>query len=93
MSQNTPEKSNIGLAVIGTVSLFCNIFLVGFFAWAAFSPETHPFKNIILQIEYDKVGGRANYDLMNHAQRLSLTDSQNPGSLVHMQEYINSFSG
>lgn len=93
MSQNTQEKSNIGLAIIGTVSLFCNIFLVGFAAWATLSPETHPLKNIILQVEYDKVGGRANYETINHAQRLSLADNQNPGSLIHMQEYINSFSG
>ena len=93
MNHPTPEKSNIGLAIIVTISLFCNIFLVAFAAWAAFYPESHPVRNILLQIEYDKVGGRANYETLNYAQRLSLTDPQNPSSLIHMQEYINSFSG
>ncbi len=93
MNHSTPEKSNIALVSIVTISLFCNVFLVGFAAWATLSPETHPIRNILLQIEYDKVGGRGNYETMNHAQRLSLTDPQNPSSLVHMQEYINSFSG
>lgn len=48
-------------------------------------------KSAILEVEYDKAGGKANYDLLTRAQQLSLTDPQNQGNLAAMKQYVDSF--
>ena len=53
--------------------------------------ETIWIKESMLDIEYDKAWGRANYELITEAQRLSLSDPQNPSNLEAMRQYVDSF--
>lgn len=48
-------------------------------------------KKAILEVEYDKAGGKENYDLLAKAQQLSMNDPQNPSNLEAMKKYIASF--
>lgn len=48
-------------------------------------------KRALLEIEYSKVGGKANYDIMTQAQNLSVNDPQNPSNITAMKQYIASF--
>ncbi len=49
-------------------------------------------KKAFLDIEYAKVGGKENYDIMTKAQLLSVNDPQNPSNLMAMKKYIDSFA-
>ncbi len=49
-------------------------------------------KRAVLEIEYDKVGWKANYDIMTRAQQLSVNDPQNPSNIANMKKYVESFS-
>ncbi len=49
-------------------------------------------KRAVLEIEYDKVGGKTNYDIMTRAQQLSVNDPQNPSNIANMKKYVESFS-
>ena len=49
-------------------------------------------KKAVLEIEYDKVGGKANYEIMTRAQELSVNDPQNPSNIANMKKYVESFS-
>jgi protein-disulfide isomerase len=48
-------------------------------------------KKAILEVEYDKAGGKENFDILTKAQQLSMTDPQNPSNLEAMKTYIASF--
>lgn len=48
-------------------------------------------KQALLDIEYSKVGGKANYDIMTQAQNLSVNDPQNPSNIEAMKKYISTF--
>lgn len=48
-------------------------------------------KKAILEVEYEKAGGKENYEILTKAQQLSMTDSQNPSNLDAMKKYIASF--
>jgi protein-disulfide isomerase len=50
-------------------------------------------KKAILEVEYEKVGGKENFDIQSRAQQLSLKDPQNPGNIDGMKKYIASFNG
>jgi protein-disulfide isomerase len=45
-------------------------------------------KKALLEIEYSKVGGKANYDIMTQAQQISVNDPQNPSNIAAMKKYI-----
>lgn len=49
-------------------------------------------RKALLDIEYAKVGGRENYDIMTKAQLLSVNDPQNPSNIKAMKKYIDSFA-
>ncbi len=49
-------------------------------------------KKALLEIEYSKVGGKANYDIMTQAQNLSVNDPQNPSNIEAMKKYISTFA-
>lgn len=49
-------------------------------------------KKAFLDIEYAKVGGRENYDIMAKAQLLSINDPQNPSNIKAMKKYIDTFA-
>jgi protein-disulfide isomerase len=48
-------------------------------------------KESLLEIEYEKSGGRQNYELLTKAQLLSLNDPQNPSNIEAMRQYVDSF--
>ncbi len=48
-------------------------------------------KKALLEIEYSKVGGKTNYDIMTQAQNLSVNDPQNPSNIEAMKKYISTF--
>jgi len=49
-------------------------------------------KRAFLEIEYAKVGGKDNYEIMTAAQRLSVNDPQNPSNIKAMKQYVDSFA-
>lgn len=49
-------------------------------------------KRAFLEIEYAKVGGKENYDIMTAAQQLSVNDPQNPSNIKAMKQYVDSFA-
>lgn len=49
-------------------------------------------KRAFLEIEYAKVGGKANYEIMTAAQQLSVNDPQNPSNIKAMKQYVESFA-
>ncbi len=53
--------------------------------------DSFGMKQAFLEIEYDKAGGKENYELLTRAQRLSLNDPQNPSNIKSMKQYIDSF--
>jgi predicted DsbA family dithiol-disulfide isomerase len=50
-------------------------------------------KKALLEIEYSKVGGKANYDIMTQAQQISVNDPQNPSNITAMKKYIAEAQG
>lgn len=48
-------------------------------------------KRAILEVEYDKVWWKENYEIMQKAQKLSVTDPQNPSNVANMKKYVESF--
>ena len=50
-------------------------------------------KKALLEIEYSKVGGKANYDIMTQAQQISVNDPQNPSNIAAMKKYIAEAQG
>jgi len=38
-------------------------------------------KKAILEVEYEKVGGKESFEIQSQAQKLSLRDPQNPGHI------------
>lgn len=48
-------------------------------------------KRAFLEIEYAKVGGKENYEIMTAAQQLSVNDPQNPSNIKAMKQYVASF--
>jgi len=48
-------------------------------------------KRAILEVEYDKVWGKENYEIMQKAQKLSVMDPQNPSNIANMKKYVESF--
>jgi protein-disulfide isomerase len=61
------------------------------FSFPWISSDAFWIKQAILDIEYDKVGWKENYDTINLAQQLSLKDSQNQWNLTAMKQYIATF--
>lgn len=45
-------------------------------------------KKALLDIEYEKVGGKEAYDLIVKMQQLTLNNPQNPQNLAAMREYV-----
>lgn len=45
-------------------------------------------REALLQIEYDKVGGKENYEVIAEINRLTLTDERNPQNINAMREYL-----
>jgi hypothetical protein len=58
---------------------------------ASISVDPIGVKKALLEIEYSKVGGKANYDVMTQAQNLSVNDPQNPSNIEAMKKYILTF--
>jgi protein-disulfide isomerase len=58
---------------------------------ASISVDPIGVKKALLEIEYSKVGGKANYDVMTQAQNLSVNDPQNPSNIEAMKKYISTF--
>jgi len=54
--------------------------------------DSFGIKRAVLEVEYDKVGGKENYDIMTRAQQLSVNDPQNPSNIANMKKYVESFS-
>lgn len=50
-------------------------------------------KKALLEIEYDKVGGKENYDVITKAQLLSLNDPQNPNNINAIKQYVGVGTG
>ncbi len=59
---------------------------------ASMSVDPIGVKKALLEIEYSKVGGKENYDIMTQAQNLSVNDPQNPSNIEAMKKYIATYA-
>ena len=81
------------LGVLIILNVFGLFLLTGnsFSLPASISVDPVGVKKALLEIEYAKVGGKANYDIMTQAQNLSVNDPQNPSNIEAMKKYISTF--
>ena len=81
------------LGVLIVLNVFGLFLLMGnsFSLPASISVDPIGVKKALLEIEYSKVGGKANYDVMTQAQNLSINDPQNPSNIEAMKKYISTF--
>ncbi len=81
------------LGVLIVLNVFGLFLLMGnsFSLPASISVDPIGVKKALLEIEYSKVGGKANYDVMTQAQNLSVNDPQNPSNIEAMKKYISTF--
>ena len=82
------------LGVLIVLNVFGLFLLMGnsFSLPASISVDPIGVKKALLEIEYSKVGGKANYDIMTQAQNLSINDPQNPSNIEKMKNYIATFA-
>jgi protein-disulfide isomerase len=82
------------LCVLIVLNVFGLFLLTGnsFSLPASISVDPVGVKKALLEIEYSKVGGKANYDIMTQAQNLSVNDPQNPSNIEAMKKYISTFA-
>lgn len=93
-TQPNMTLTNILLSAILVLNIFGIYFLAGYSIAIPDSPfEMLGIRNALRYHEYEKVGGKENYDLQTTVQKLSLTDSQYPGNIENMKKYIASFDG
>ncbi len=84
--------TNVLLIIVITLNALCLYFLTGnTFSVPGMILDPLGIKSALLDLEYDKVGGKQNYDLLTKAQQLSLQDPQNPSNLTAMKTYVESF--
>ena len=81
------------LGVLIILNIFGLFLLTGnsFSLPASISVDPVGVKKALLEIEYSKVGGKANYNIMTQAQNLSVNDPQNPSNIEAMKKYISTF--
>ena len=81
------------LGVLIILNVFGLFLLTGnsFSLPASISVDPVGVKKALLEIEYAKVGGKSNYDIMTQAQNLSVNDPQNPSNIEAMKKYISTF--
>ncbi len=92
-SCNTNCVTPILLGILIVLNIFALFLLTGnsFSLPASISVDPVWVKKALLEIEYSKVGGKANYDIMTQAQNLSVNDPQNPSNIEAMKKYISTF--
>lgn len=92
-SSITSDLTPILLGVLIVLNVFGLFLLTGnsFSLPASISVDPVGVKKALLEIEYSKVGGKANYDIMTQAQNLSINDPQNPSNIEAMKKYISTF--
>jgi protein-disulfide isomerase len=102
MSETTPSCSTqcawltpTLLGVLIVLHIFGLFLLTGnsFSLPASISVDPVGVKKALLEIEYSKVGGKANYDIMTQAQQISVNDPQNPSNIAAMKKYIAESQG
>ncbi len=94
-SVSQTKFTSILLIILIVLNAFGLYFLMGnsvkFSETSSFDPIG--IKKALLEIEYEKVWGKENYELQTKAQVLSLADPQNPYNIANLKKYIESFSG
>ncbi len=82
------------LGVLIILNVFGLFLLMGnsFSLPASISVDPIGVKKALLEIEYSKVGGKTNYDIMTQAQNLSVNDPQNPSNIEAMKKYISTYA-
>jgi protein-disulfide isomerase len=83
------------LGVLIVLNIFWLFLLTGnsFSLPSSISVDPVGVKKALLEIEYSKVGGKANYDIMTQAQQISVNDPQNPSNISAMKKYIAEAQG
>ncbi len=82
------------LIILIVLSAFQLYFLMGnSLGTSSSSMDPIGIKKALLEIEYDKVGGRGNYEVINELQRLTLTSPENPQNIDAMKQYISQLKG
>lgn len=84
--------SNVSLLILTSASLMLNVFciylLMGYSVSVTNMSDPLGIKRALLEVEYQKVGGRENYDLLNQAQLIQLKQQ-----LPQVKQYIESQGG
>ncbi len=84
--------TNVLLLIVITLNALGLYFLTGnSFSVPGMILDPLGIKSALLDLEYDKAGGKENYDLLTRAQQLSLQDPQNPSNIKAMKQYVESF--
>ncbi len=89
-SCNTSCLTPILLGILIVLNVFGLFLLTGNSLSLPTSISVDPIgiKSALLEIEYAKVGGKANYEVMTQAQNISVNDPQNPSNIEAMKKYI-----
>jgi protein-disulfide isomerase len=89
---NTISLTHILLVIVIFLNALWIYLLTGnSFSFPGMSNDSFGIKQALLDVEYDKAGSRANYELLTRAQQLSLMDPQNPSNIKAMKQYVESF--
>ena len=92
--ESTPEVSTTNTTTLVTYLLLAIVIVQGFLNLyllmgnsislpASITADTIGVKKALLELEYDKVGGKANYDLISQATRMQMKDQ-----IPQIEQYI-----